>query len=666
MIKLYKFIKLDLSIVLSVVLFLSACGGSGGSGTNDSGSAGGGVTQNPSADIVVLHGSVGDGPIIGANVKVFNKDGDLVGEQTSDNTASYELSVRVNRGAYPLILEATGGQDVVTGGQPDFILNSIVLSPAGKRRVNINPFSTMVVQLATGMIGGLTAENLAVAKQIVLQQMNFGLDQAVMPDPVSSSIDAKNIAVIVRSSEALGEMVRRTRDILQVAKPNITADDVVSTLAADLLDGVIDGDGSVNADARVAAIANIASAQVLSEVMTGALHVNNADASAAMDNAVLVSVPTADTMTSVNDLPIVSEMLMQTRVALLAAQTIDLNPTLVEAGNSLVNIQPGSQSVNIAAVIPADISSVLSSTLSSITVASDSSLELVNSVVRQGGEVSGNINTAPTISGTPVTKVTEGALYTFVPTANDAEKNTLNFSITNLPGWASFSAATGALSGTPTGQDVGLWSGIVISVSDGAEKTSLPKFSIAVDSLPNSAPTISGTPAKTVNEGEVYNFIPIANDADGDTLSFSASNLPSWASFNSRTGVLTGTPGSANVGMTSNIVISVSDGVDSASLPAFSINVTAAATSTGTATLSWMPPTENTDGSVLTDLAGYKIYYGTTPGNYTSVITIDNPGITTYVVENLPGGSTYFFVITSVTSSGLESEFSTVGSKTIL
>ena len=84
-----------------------------------------------------------------------------------------------------------------------------------------------------------------------------------------------------------------------------------------------------------------------------------------------------------------------------------------------------------------------------------------------------------------------------------------------------------------------------------------------------------------------------------------------------------------------------------------------------TATLSWVPPTENTDGSPLTDLAGYKIYYGTTAGNYPNVITIDNPGIATYIIDNLPPGYTYYFVITSFDSFGQESEYSDVGSKTI-
>ena len=85
----------------------------------------------------------------------------------------------------------------------------------------------------------------------------------------------------------------------------------------------------------------------------------------------------------------------------------------------------------------------------------------------------------------------------------------------------------------------------------------------------------------------------------------------------------------------------------------------------GTATLSWLPPTENTDGTSLTTLAGYNIYYGTAVDNYTTVVAIDNPGLATYVIDNLPAGNTYYFVITAVDSDGIESPYSAVGSKTI-
>jgi hypothetical protein len=78
--------------------------------------------------------------------------------------------------------------------------------------------------------------------------------------------------------------------------------------------------------------------------------------------------------------------------------------------------------------------------------------------------------------------------------------------------------------------------------------------------------------------------------------------------------------------------------------------------SANTVTLSWQPPTENTNGTSLNDLSGYRIYYGENSGNYTTSIQVANPGVTTYVVEDLPPGH-YYFSMTSYTSSGAESGF---------
>lgn len=93
---------------------------------------------------------------------------------------------------------------------------------------------------------------------------------------------------------------------------------------------------------------------------------------------------------------------------------------------------------------------------------------------------------------------------------------------------------------------------------------------------PNTAPILSGDPARSVNEGDAYNFEPIANDAEGDALTFSVRNQPSWATFDSRTGRLSGTPSGNDVGLQQDIVISVSDGRAQTSLPAFSVVVVAA------------------------------------------------------------------------------------------
>jgi hypothetical protein len=78
----------------------------------------------------------------------------------------------------------------------------------------------------------------------------------------------------------------------------------------------------------------------------------------------------------------------------------------------------------------------------------------------------------------------------------------------------------------------------------------------------------------------------------------------------------------------------------------------------GAVTLSWQPPTQNADGTPLTDLAGYNIYVGTGSSNYDyRQVRVDNPGLSSYVVENLEPG-TYYFAATSFNASGVESAFS--------
>lgn len=72
--------------------------------------------------------------------------------------------------------------------------------------------------------------------------------------------------------------------------------------------------------------------------------------------------------------------------------------------------------------------------------------------------------------------------------------------------------------------------------------------------------------------------------------------------------------------------------------------------------VSWTPPTENEDGSPLTDLDGYRIYFGTQSGRYTDNVRISNSGLSRYVVQNVVR-DTYFVVMTAVNRSGLESDY---------
>ena len=233
---------------------------------------------------------------------------------------------------------------------------------------------------------------------------------------------------------------------------------------------------------------------------------------------------------------------------------------------------------------------------------------------RSGGCSGPSNNQPPVISGTPSGHATVGATYAFAPAASDPEGAPLSFSILNKPPWASFSASTGRLCGTPTAAAEGVHVDIVIRVSDGRPTAALAPFAIEVDPA-NSAPTIAGTPPTAAREGQAYEFRPAAADADGDPLTFTIANRPSWATFNARH-----RPPVRHAGHRQRRHLPRRHdprerrraGRDTCR--PFSIAVEQA--SLGSATLSWAAPTLRVDGSPLGNLAGYRIRYGTAPGSY--------------------------------------------------
>jgi Putative Ig domain len=270
-----------------------------------------------------------------------------------------------------------------------------------------------------------------------------------------------------------------------------------------------------------------------------------------------------------------------------------------------------------------------------------------------------------TISGTPSTSVTAGQAYSFTPAATDSYGRALVFAISNQPAWATFSASSGQLSGAPSAASVGTYSNIVIAVSDGMKNATLPAFSIQVlasqTSASQSPPTISGTPPTSDTAGSPYSFQPSASGPSGMTLSFSVQNKPAWANFSIASGLLSGTPTSTQTGTYSNIVISVSDGQASSALSAFGITVTAPINATGSATVSLMPPAQNSDGSPLTNLAGMRVHYGTSPSSLTQQIQLAGSTPTTYTISNLAAG-TWYFGATAYTTAGAESAMSALAS----
>jgi hypothetical protein len=188
-------------------------------------------------------------------------------------------------------------------------------------------------------------------------------------------------------------------------------------------------------------------------------------------------------------------------------------------------------------------------------------------------------------------------------------------------------------------------------------------------SSPSATPvTLTGTPATSVTAGKNYTFQPTVSAGAG-AVTFQIQGKPAWAAFNTSTGALTGTPAVANEGTFAGIKITASNGTSNASIGPFAIAVNAppsapAAPATGSANLSWTVPTENTNGTAATDLAGYHIYYGTSSGAWTSTITVLDPAETSYVVSGLAAG-TYYFTIVAFNTAGDDSPQSNIASKTI-
>jgi hypothetical protein len=262
-----------------------------------------------------------------------------------------------------------------------------------------------------------------------------------------------------------------------------------------------------------------------------------------------------------------------------------------------------------------------------------------------------------------------GRPYTYTPMFLNPSRRTLTFSIVNKPSWATLNTRTGQLSGTPSNTIKSYYTyyNISIAVTDGVSTARTPYFFIRVYP-PKTAdkPLISGTPAASVTAGTPYAFQPTSRDTFSQPLYFSVKNKPAWASFSVATGRLYGTPAKAQAGTYGNVVISATNGELANALPAFSITVKngVTTTSTGSATLHWVVPTENTNGTAVTNLAGIRIYYGTSAANLNQVAQVASTSQTSYTVSNLAAG-VWYFASRAYTTTGVQSALSSVVSKTI-
>ncbi len=252
-------------------------------------------------------------------------------------------------------------------------------------------------------------------------------------------------------------------------------------------------------------------------------------------------------------------------------------------------------------------------------------------------------NEAPVLDTIGGQTIAEGSLLTFVVTANDINGDSLSYSASDLPAGAEFDVDQQRFSWTPDYSQAGSFS-VTITVSDGTFSDS-EAFTITVANS-NRPPVISGSPASSVMATTSYSFTPSASDPDGESLSFSISNKPDWASFSSTTGELSGVPGDGDIGNYSNITITASDGHDSQSLPPFNLDVATYVyqDSDGDGVLDHLDPFPN-DSSEWLDTDGDQIGNNSDPDDDNDGITDQHDG---FPLDNTRSG----WIVSATTSAG--------------
>lgn len=264
------------------------------------------------------------------------------------------------------------------------------------------------------------------------------------------------------------------------------------------------------------------------------------------------------------------------------------------------------------------------------------------------------INITSPVSGS---ESMENDAVTLTAVANDEEDGVLTDSIE----WQS--NIDGAL-GTDGILIVNLTVGehtITATVTDSEGVSNQSQIILTVNQIVNTAPEvtiISPSTGSSASESESVSFVATANDAeDGDI-----STAIVWTSdLDGEIGQ--GSTIDAQLSVGHHIITATAADSEALSQQAsiqFDVNPAADPT-----ILSWVAPTQYTDNSALLNLAGFKIYYGTSEGNLIHSVSINDPSVTSYQLDQLQSNTTYYFAVTAIDSLGIESDYSATVSKMV-
>jgi hypothetical protein len=228
-------------------------------------------------------------------------------------------------------------------------------------------------------------------------------------------------------------------------------------------------------------------------------------------------------------------------------------------------------------------------------------------------------NAPPVLAAIGNQQVRVGDTLQFSVSASDIDADTIALQVSGLPSGASFDTATGAFSWTPGAASVGSVL-VTFSASDGINPADSETITITI--LPNASPVLAPIGAKTVLVDEPLSFIISASDADGDSVSYAADNLPPGSTFGTSSGSFTWTPGAPDLG-SRNVVFTALDGRGG----------TDSETVTLTVTDGNLPP-------VLSPIGDKTVEAGDTLA-FTLAATDPEGGTVTFEAANVPSDATF-------------------------
>lgn len=331
--------------------------------SNTKGSAQGATkTSSSKQSMITITGSVIDGPVIDAILTVTDANNAFVATTRSDAQAKYSVQVPANA-IFPLTITATGGTNLVTNSVPTVTMVSAVTVP-GDATANITPHTTLIVKTAQHMLGGLTQSNLNTANSSILTTFNAGLDTVLVPNPISTPLTELNAASVIKSSEALAETIRRNFSALSPVYTTATQDSLIESVAADMTDGSLDGHGANGADPALSSALSIIFGQVLIESLSNGLKVNGEFSAESLTYALNATFPTSTY--TLDELPVNMGILSNIRTSIAAAALIAPSIALTQLETNINSLSAGSLPSEIAAVVPAEMGTVLNEALISV------------------------------------------------------------------------------------------------------------------------------------------------------------------------------------------------------------------------------------------------------------------------------------------------------------